>query len=837
LNLGKLLSDQILRKNEEALSIAALVYAHSADAMVVTDAVGNVIAINPAFTHITGYEEQEIIGHSLRILKSGRQDRDFYRIMWQSLLSTGQWRGDLWNRHKNGNLYAQYLTINTIYDATGSVWRYVGLATELTSQKLAGNAAARHQVDLEQLVLSRTAELEKARDEAQAANIAKSRFLANMSHEIRTPMNAILGMLKLLQNTVLTSQQLDYVNKTESATRSLLSLINDILDLSKVEAGKLELEIHPFRGEQLLRELSVVLGASVGAKNVDVLFDIDVGVPKVLMGDSLRLKQIVTNLATNAIKFTERGEVVVKIALKSRSETAVVIGISVRDTGIGISEEQQKLIFKAFSQAESSTTRRFGGTGLGLTISEKLVELMGGTLHLVSTPGVGSTFSFDLAMPIAKEVLQEQGQLEKSEIARKLQILVVDDNQVACELMAKMLCDRGLQVDCADSGSKALECIFAKSRSDAPYDVIFLDWQMAGMDGWETARAIRLIGKNSSAPPPFLIMVSASGREVIAQRTADEQSLLNGFLSKPVSAAMLMDAVAAAQSGASATVASSQGSSRRLLLGMRILVVEDNLLNQQVAEELLTYEGAIVSLASNGQLGVEAVNAANPPFDAVLMDLQMPVLDGHTATRLIRERRGLLDLPVIAMSANAFASDREASIQAGMNDHISKPFQINKLAETLIRHTGWNVEGIATPIVQHSDQAPSSLKFGIPTAGIPIDVEKALDMMGGNIGFYKTFLASFLADVEGYADQLHHHLMQHETKDAMRVMHTLKGLAATAGAMDLSIFAAQSEALLKQGLVDGDMLPTVAQTRTAISNAMVSITQVLAILDSNAMTT
>ncbi|MBA3590215.1 CHASE domain-containing protein, partial [Methylibium sp.] len=535
--------------------------------------------------------------------------------------------------------------------------------------------------------------LRHAMRQAEQASVAKSRFLANMSHEIRTPMNAILGMLALLQKTPLTARQLDYAGKTEGAARSLLGLLNDILDFSKVEAGKMALDPQPFRIDHLLRDLSVILSATVGDKDVEVLFDIDPSVPRSLLGDALRLQQVLINLAGNAVKFTSQGEVVIGLRVAERSEADVLLDICVRDTGIGIAPEHQARIFEGFSQAEASTTRRFGGSGLGLSISQRLVELMGGTLSVQSTPGLGSSFGFRLRVPVADSAdaagAADAANAAGAALRSPLRALIVDDNATARELLAGMAQSLGWQADMADSGEQALHLLQARAAAGAAYEAVFVDWQMPGMDGWECSMRIRALAGGAS-PTPLLVMVTAHGREMLAQRSPQEQALLSGFLVKPVTASMLFDAVTDAKAARDGPPApherqASRGTDR--LAGLRILVVEDNANNRQVAQELLSDEGAIVSLANDGRQGVDAVLAAAPPFDAVLMDLQMPVMDGYAATASIRLHPRLAAVPIIAMTANAMASDREACLAAGMNDHIGKPFDLGHLVATLRRHT------------------------------------------------------------------------------------------------------------------------------------------------------
>ncbi len=650
-----------------------------------------------------------------------------------------------------------------------------------------------------------------AKVQAEQASRAKSQFLANMSHEIRTPMNAILGMLALLKKTDMSARQTDYAGKTEGAARSLLGLLNDILDFSKVEAGKMLLDPNPFRIDQLMRDLSVIVSANVGTKPVEVLFDIDPALPRRLVGDAMRLQQVLINLSGNAIKFTERGEVVVSVRVLEQGAGSVTLRMAVRDTGIGIAPENQARIFSGFTQAEASTTRRFGGTGLGVAISQRLVALMGGELRLDSALGQGSIFHFTLQLPVAAADGEEQAadglsRLQSLQLmklrqpvqplqpAPPLRALVVDDNPTARDVLRRMAQSLGWAVDAADSGEAALSLLQDQLTRGERYDAVFVDWQMPGLDGWATTRQIRegrLAGDAS-----VVVMVTAHGREMLEQRSSTDQQLLDGFLVKPVTASMLLDAVVDARRSHDLPHPSARGAqpAGARLAGMRLLVVEDNLNNQQVARELLEDEGADVQIAGNGQIAVEAVAAADPPFDVVLMDLQMPVMDGFTATARIRQDLQKTSLPIVAMTANAMASDREACLAAGMNDHVGKPFDLDHLVQVLRRMAGLGSSASPPTMAPAKMDLPQAVAAAAAAAGVKLD--SALQRLGGKLPVYERLLRNFVSDLADMQGVLNQCLESQDTESAARLLHTLKGLAATLGVPALADAAGQAERVM-----------------------------------------
>jgi PAS domain S-box-containing protein len=658
-------------------------------------------------------------------------------------------------------------------DKTGKALLVMGINRDITAQ---------HQAD----VLLREAKLA-----ADQANQAKSEFLANMSHELRTPMNAVLGMLTLLGKTELNSKQADYAAKSEGAARALLGLLNEILDFSKIEAGKMTLDPQPFAFQQVLRELSPILASNLKSKQVELLFDIDPRLPRQLYGDAMRLQQVLINLGGNAVKFTEQGEVCLSIKVLALDAAKVTLQFAVSDTGIGIAPENQALIFSGFTQAEASITRRFGGTGLGVAISQRLVTLMGGTLELDSALGRGSRFFFTLELPLAV-ANPDQPDLPLP-VPQALRVLVVDDNANVRELFKSMAESLGWQVTLADSGEQALSLLQQHQGAAKPFEAIFIDWQMPGLDGWQTSEQIRTLLPAPLAP--LIVMVTANQREMLLQRSAAEQALLDGFLVKPVTASMLFDALVDAQAsampGTSKVLAQPVQSQR--LAGMRILLVEDNLNNQQIAFELLEAEGAGIIIANHGQEALDILTANPRAFDVVLMDLQMPVMDGLTATRQIRQNLALADLPIVAMTANAMQSDREACAAAGMNEHVGKPFEVQHLVNVLRQQVG-----LATlPLASSSAVSPAtpalanSVDAAAASAGV--NLAQALQFMAGQQELYERLLPMFLENLAAIPEQLHALMAQGDTQSASRLLHSLKGLAGQMGVTALALEAAKDE--------------------------------------------
>ena len=747
---------------------------YSLSTIIAVDKDRRIMEFNRAAESMYGYSAEEIIGQPISIIYG---DGGGDGLVREAMQQNGNFVGEVLSQRKNGESFLVQISATVLRDDKDNVIGSIGSSRDLTEERQA-------EAD------------RRAREVAQMANQAKSRFLANMSHEIRTPMNAIIGLTRLALKQELPPKLDGYLTKVYNASRALLRLLNDILDFSKIEAGRLELNPEPFDLHDLFERLADLFRQQTFNKKIELSLVIPAQQEFALVGDMLRVEQVLINLIGNAVKFTKDGEIVVRSTLVAQKDDAIHMAFSVRDTGIGIPPDHIEQLFAPFVQADVSHTRKYGGTGLGLAISRQIVEMMGGKIWVESTPGQGSVFHFTLILGCQPSTTQRT--LVTPADVRGMKLLVVDDNEVAREIYSNILVAFSFEPVMACSGDEALEKATEAKQAGTPYPLVLMDWRMPEMDGLETSRRMKEISKET-----HIIMVTAFGRDEV-KREAGELGV-DLLLFKPLNRAQIFDGimeVLGQEVSRQYNVRREEADDAEVMEkigGVRILLVEDNRINQQVAKEILEGVGVIVDIANNGVESLRSVGQVR--YDAVLMDLQMPEMDGYEATRRIRRDVQFKELPIIAMTAHALTQDREQCLATGMNDHITKPIEPNELFASLIR---WIKPGsrvtpdvaFLQPVTQHDSEQAT-----FPDAVPGINISSGLQRLRGNQTLFLSLLDEFLRDFSSVAHQIRDTLKGHRQNDlssAANLAHTVKGLAGNVSAETLF----EAAAALEKGIKD-----------------------------------
>lgn len=792
----------LLNKEKEITAkyeLLAKVIEQSPISVVITDINGKIEFCNPYFSHLTGYFKEEVFGKNIKNYRSKEINSNKMNEIWSVIESGKTWRQEFHEKKKNGEKYFSKIIIEPIKNDSGIITNYVFINENITELK------------------EKEEQLSKALVLAQESTKAKSMFLANMSHEIRTPMNAIIGMAYLALKTDLTDKQRDYVSKIHNAATSLLGIINDILDFSKIEADKLSLEHIDFSLEEIISNVSNIISPNAYNKGIEFLSYVHSDVPENLVGDPLRLGQIITNLLNNAVKFTEIGQVSISIEKISKVGNKVELKFKIKDTGIGMKKEEINKLFQPFTQADGSTTRKYGGTGLGLTISKKLLEIMSGDIWVESEYGKGSTFIFTAWFEISKT--NSNNRIIPDNL-NNLRILVVDDNLSAREIIGEYLKSMCFRVDLAASGEEAITAV-KQSDSEDPYALVFMGWQMPDMDGIDAAYIIKHNKYIHSGPR--IVMITAFESEEIRKKA--EKINIDGYLVKPVNQSVLFDLLINIFDKSSKTTSQNKifNEVKYKFTDIRLLLAEDNEINSQIAVELLQDKGFIIDTVSNGKNAVLKANQKN--YDIILMDLQMPDMDGFQATKLIRKNDK--KTPIIAMTARTMVEERERCFEEGMNDHISKPIDPELLFNTIYK---WLSEYKKNGLLMMQKEMSGNNILIDKNLEMPeilgINTKQGLKHLANNIKLYEKLLIKYSERELGEVNKLKDAVKILDFAVAKRIIHTIKGVSANIGASEVELYAIDIEKALRIGEKSENIQKMIQKLEIMISDISKAIKEV-----------